>query len=114
MPTTITATSSNPERQGSFFVTAAFADPDGSAVTPDSGLKWKLTDDSGLNVINSRNDVSISPDTSVTVELDGDDLELFGEGDDGIRRLTVYGTYQYNGSTRNIRDYLEFTINDTP
>jgi len=113
MPTTLSA-SSNPEKKSSLIVTAAFTDPDGNAVTPEDGLKWHLTDETGRVTINDRADVALTEDTSVTIALTGDDLDLFGAGDDGVRRLTVEGTYSFGGAILDLTDYVQFTINDIP
>jgi hypothetical protein len=58
--------------KSSYFVTVSFTDEEGQAVTPDT-LIWTLTDSNG-NVVNDREDVEITPDTSVTIVLSGDDL----------------------------------------
>ncbi len=69
MPATLTT---NAVEKSTYIVTAAFTDEDGDAVTPNAGLVWTLTDMNGV-VINSREDVSISPDTSVDIVLSGND-----------------------------------------
>lgn len=61
---------------GSVFVTAAFTDRNGDAVTPDS-VTWSLCDDDG-NIINSREDESVTPGESVTFLVSGDDLPWVG------------------------------------
>ena len=71
-------------------ITASFHDEAGSPMIP-SSISWKLTDRGG-NVINSRNDVVVSPAASIDIVLSGDDLSL--ERDKKTDRiLTVYGTY---------------------
>lgn len=63
--------------EGGFYpVTVAFTDEDGSAETPNADtIKWTLTDSSGT-VINSRDNEAIASGSSVTIELDGDDLAV--------------------------------------
>jgi len=54
--------------------TFAFKDEDGNGMTPNS-IAWTLTDESGT-VIHERDDVEVTPDTSVDVVLNGDDTAL--------------------------------------
>lgn len=60
--------------KSTYVITFTFADEDGNAVVPNS-VVWTLTDQSGT-VINSREQVSITPGASVDVVLSGDDLAL--------------------------------------
>ena len=76
---------------GTYVISFSFTDEDGDPVTPNQ-LSWTLTDDEG-NVINSREDVVISPPAaSVDVLLQGDDLD---PGDSKLAELifTIEGTY---------------------
>lgn len=76
--------------QGTYIVTVAFTDEAGAAVVPNAGLNWTLTDLAG-NVINSRNAVVISPASSISIILHGDDLAVTTA--DTLRLITVQGTY---------------------
>lgn len=109
MPTTIT--SEYAIEQSTFVVSVAFTDSAGDPVIPNSGLAWKLTDKSGT-VINSRSSVEITPDSTVSIALTGDDLAMQdGEGRTAKRVLTVSGTYDATeGSGLSIKDECIFTL----
>jgi len=96
--------------QSTYVVTLTFKDEDGNSVSPNS-IKWTLTDSAG-NVINSRQDVSISPASSVSIVLRGDDLALqASESDVGQRILTVEATYDSDkGSNLPLKDELSFYV----
>lgn len=95
--------------ESTFVVTAAFTDEDGGAVTPNSAT-WTLTDLEG-NVINEREDVSISPDTSVYIVLSGDDLAMQGDGPSEDRLLLVKALYDSaKGSNLSLNGAVQFTI----
>ena len=106
MPTTI---SSTVNEESSAVFTVAFTDEAGAAVTPNAVLTWTLTDAYGT-VINSRDGVSLTPATSVTIKLSGDDLSLAGAGQ--VRHLTVEGTYSSGGDTLALKDVAVFVIED--
>ena len=82
-----------------------------TAVTPNSGLTWTLTDGYGT-VMNSRTAVSLSSATSVWIELTGNDLIVGSSGKD--RLILVSGTYDSvtHGNGRHIRREIPFTIID--
>jgi hypothetical protein len=88
----------------------AFTDTDGSAVTPNT-ITWDLTDTSGTP-INSRDNVSVSPDTSVTIVLEGDDLKLQdGESNEFTHRvLTVAYNYDSNTLGASVSTLKELTF----
>jgi len=99
------------EEEGSCGIVFSFFDTDGSTpVTPLSPLTWTLTNVKG-EVINSRQDVSISPASEVTVVLNGDDLVL---PENGIvdRVVTIEGTYNSStlGSGVNLKTKHTFPI----
>jgi hypothetical protein len=107
MPTVLT---SKAIEESTYIITAAFTDEDGNAVTPNS-LAWTLTDDQGA-VINSRENVSLTPGESVQIVLSGDDLAL-AENDSRRRRVLVEGVYDSNaGSGLAIRDEVVFVIQE--
>lgn len=93
--------------ESAYTITFAFTDEDGNDVTPDD-IKWKLTDGDGT-VVNSRTDVSLTPSTSVDVDLNGDDLAL-ADHSQNKRIVTIYGTYTSGGSSRNLKDAAIFFI----
>jgi hypothetical protein len=97
--------------ESTYTVTVSFTDDAGVAVTPNAGLTWKLTD--GLaNVINSRSAVSITPGTSVTIVLTGDDLALTGTlGRE--RYITIEGTYNSDAGTNlKLKEQIKFIVDD--
>jgi len=93
--------------ESTYVLTCTFTDADGTAVTPNS-LTWSLTDGSG-NIINSREDVSVTPSSEISVVLSDDDLSL----EDGLSRVfTIDGNYnslEY-GNSLPIRDQANFKI----
>jgi len=81
--------------EGSYFVTVSFFDEDDAAETPNADtIYWTLTDNDGT-VINDRDNEAIDSDTSVTIELEGDDLAIqSGETADLVRRrITLLWEY---------------------
>ena len=97
-----------PNNAGSYFITAAFSDDDG-AFTPNT-ITWSLSDQAG-NIINSREDVSITPDTSVIIVLGAADLSV----SDGYYRLITID-YVYNSVTygNNLPDNAQAKFNIGP
>jgi len=85
----------NAIEDSTYVVTAAFTDEDGNDVTPNT-VTWTLTTTNGT-VINSRQDVSETPGTSVDIVLSGDDLAIGSNGQHRI--LTVEATYDSSYGT---------------
>lgn len=73
-----------PAEKGTAKVTVTFTDETGASVTP-SSVTWTLTDVSG-NVINSRQDVSVTPGASVSFAMHGNDLAISGAD---VRRVLL-------------------------
>jgi len=96
--------------QSVYWVTTGFLDEDNNAMAPDVAT-WTLTDLKG-NLINSREDVSIvTPETSETIELSGDDLVV--DGNDIVQRiLTLEGTYTSvnYGASKPFKFQIKFPI----
>jgi len=82
----------------------------GEVVTPTT-IVWSLRTVGGI-VVNGRNQVSLSPAATVTILLNGDDLNLF-EADGGpARRVTIEATYDSTlGNGLHLTDEVEFKIN---
>lgn len=82
-------------------------DEDGTALTPNSPLYWTLTDMTGA-VLNSREDVTITPASTITIPLTGADLDYA----DGAGRLVrLHGTYDSDiGNGLNLNRQFKFTI----
>jgi hypothetical protein len=70
----ITYLTEEADEESSYFVTASFEDEDGDATTPDS-ITYSLTDEYGT-VINSLEDEVVTPASSITIVLTGDDLSI--------------------------------------
>ena len=97
-----------PKDESSATITFTYTGEDGTAVTPTS-VTWTLTDLLG-KIINSREDVSIvTPSTSNTFLLSGDDLD----GSDGEGRIVtcnaVYTSETY-GAGIPLREQGHFSI----
>lgn len=93
-----------------YAVTASFRDETGAAVAPDNGLAWTLTDVNGT-VVNGREGVTITPASTVTIVLSGDDLAVPASAGEVTRLLAVEGTYESDlGSGLPIRDEVEFIV----
>jgi len=99
-------------RKGTYKITTAFTDAAGSAVTPTSAT-WTLTDVSGT-VINSREDVVMSPDTSIDTVLQGDDLDFQSGEDNSVERIfTVEAIYSSDeGDDLPSNKEIHFIIDD--
>lgn len=78
---------------GTAVITVDFYDEDGAAVTPNTA-SWTLRKAKTGEIINSREDVSISPlDTSVDIVLSGNDLPS--------GRLRLYIEWTYDSAAGN-------------
>lgn len=103
--TTLSTVATN---EGTYIITCAFLDADGTAVTPNS-LTWTLTDNEG-KVINSRSAVVITiPSTSNSIVLSGDDIDNVNGNS---RVFTIEGEYNSStyGNNLPLRGQAEFTI----
>lgn len=99
--------------EGTYVITAAFTDEEGSSVVPNS-LTWTLTDHKG-NVINGKEDVSVpTPTASETFVLEGDDLAIAEdeEKQELVKRLFhIEGDYDSsNGNGLPLKGACEFDI----
>jgi len=98
--------------QSVYWITVNLWDDDGTAMdNNDLVLTWTLTDLSG-NLINSREDVSVSsPTDEETIELSGADLAV--DGNDIVQRImTLEGTYdsKANGDDKPFKFQIKFPI----
>ena len=96
--------------KSTFAVQCAFTDEDDDAVTPDS-ITWSLCATDGT-IINSREDVSISPASTVTIVLSGDDLRIQSSGNvSEDRYLEVSAVYDSDlGNNLPLKDRAEFKV----
>lgn len=98
--------------QGTYVVTAVLTDENGDAVTP-TALTWSLYNEKGV-VVNGREDVAITPASTVNIVLSGDDLAISGNTDER-RVFLLTGAYNSSlGSGLPLRDLVEFTVTHTP
>ena len=77
------------KEEASVFITAVFKDKNKVVVTP-TAITWTLKDEEG-NIINSREDEEVTPASSVTILLKGDDLPCTGS----LERLIIYFNAEY-------------------
>jgi len=102
MAVTTYETDAFPEK-GTVGIEISFTDENGNAVTPDS-ITWTLTNMPASYtetpiVINDREDVSVTPDSTVTVVLKGDDLSLLStELDESFVDRVLSLEYTYTSS----------------
>lgn len=91
-------------------VTVTLTDDAGSALVPDTAT-WTLTDLGG-NVVNARNAVELTPGSSMTLVLSGDDLDVATGYENAERCLIIEGTYTDPtfGSGLDFRQEFRFTI----
>ena len=84
--------------EGSYFITVSFYDEDGAAETPNVGtIKWTLTDNDG-SVINDNDYIAATSSSSITIELEGDDLAIqSGETSSLVRRHLIV-EWEYNSA----------------
>lgn len=76
--------------EGTYIITATFTDEDNEEESPES-LFWSLRNSNG-EIVNDKENIEITPSTTISIVLSGDDLTI-PENDDGIRFLTITGTY---------------------
>lgn len=97
------------KNNSTYIVLADFTDEDGNAVVPNT-IQYSLTDQNG-KIINSRDDVSVTPASSISIVLSGDDILVT----DGLTRLVtieaVYNSATY-GNNLPLVDQAQFTIDD--
>lgn len=106
MPTKLTV---DADEESTYVVGATFTDEDGDSAVP-SSITWTLTDAAG-NVINSRENVSITPAASINIVLSGDDLAIGTNGTS--RRVTIKATYNSSlGSGLPLTGECYFSIAD--
>ena len=114
MPVTTYASEAFPEK-GIRGIQIDFMDTDGSPVVP-TAISWTLTTEPrahriGSEIINSRENVSVTPASSITIVLSGDDLQIL---DDEIakrtakRLLTVQWTYDSALLGDAVTDYFQY------
>jgi len=98
-----------------YIIQAVLTDEAGNAVDPVSAC-WTLKDGAGA-VVNSREAVEITGDdlaSTLEIVLSGDDLAR-AAGDDGVRVITIYGTYYSTeqAATLPFLDRARFVVEET-
>lgn len=81
----------NAARRSTYLTEITLVDEEGTTVSANS-VTWTLTDAAG-NVVNGRENVVASPAVPIAILLAGDDLDYTGDGDDGLRVLTLTALY---------------------
>jgi hypothetical protein len=98
-----------PERSTCEVVFAVKNPTTGAAITPATAT-WTLTDINGT-VINSRQDVSITPGTTMTVYLADADLKIVDDTKElELRLLSFEGTYNNGVTTTGVREEFMFEV----
>lgn len=87
--------------EGSYFITVAFLDENGAAKIPNADtIYWTLTDNAGT-VINDRDYEAETSASSITIELEGDDLAIqSGETASLVRRRLIL-LWEYDSDLGN-------------
>ena len=98
--------------QSTYSIPFVTYDDTGAAVVANSGLTWSLTDQYG-NTVNGRIDVSITPELSMEVTLEGDDLAILTDAHQEFRVFTVEGTYDSDlGNGKPIKSQAGFWVDN--
>lgn len=96
--------------RGTYILNMSFVDSLGSAVAPNPGATWMLTDVGG-NVINSRSAVALGTAASATIVLSGADLAIGTHGRERV--LTVLSNYSSSlGTALPLNQEVRFYIDD--
>lgn len=91
---------------GTGVITASFTDEDGTAVIPTT-LTYTLLQDG--NVVNSKEDVSVTPASTVNIVLSGADLI------NGTTKIIIKGTYNSTyGNNLPLKQWESFEVIDLP
>lgn len=85
----------NAIEESTFVVTAHFTDEDGAQVVPET-IVWSLSNDKG-KIINNREDISVTPASTINIVLTGADLAIGNDGQ--IREVAVEATYNSTRGT---------------
>lgn len=104
----ITLTSDAVNR-GTYPLLISFTDSNGDETIPTS-VTWSLTDQYG-NIVNDREDISITPDSSFYIVLTGDDIDIENESSRYLTIDTVYDSTLY-GSNLAGREQAKFEIGE--
>lgn len=95
--------------KSTYVITIEFTDESGDPVTPNT-VTWTLSDVYGA-IINSREDVTLTPTATGTIVLSGDDLVVTNYSVERV--LTVAGTYDSTyGSDLPFKDSVRFDLDN--
>lgn len=97
------------KNESTYIVLADFTDEDGAAVVPNS-VTFSLTNAAGT-IINSRDDVSVTPAASIAIVLSGADIDREDGADRIVTIEALYNSATY-GSDLPLNDQGKFTISD--
>ena len=102
----------NAEELDTYQITIEFTDLDGDAVIPNA-ITYTLARYDGT-VVNSREDVSLTPASSIDFILTGDDLQIFDDDKEDLYRYVHFeGNYTDGSTTCYINRVARFEINKT-
>lgn len=97
--------------RSTYAVRVSFFDENGAALTP-TAVTWTLSDAVG-NIVNSREDVAISPASAITIVLSGADLAITDAYYETTRKLLIEATYTSSlGAGLPFKDEITFSIAD--
>lgn len=94
--------------KSTYVVTAEFQNENDESVVPNT-IQWSLLDEDE-NIVNGRQDISITPAASIDIFLSGNDLPFGSE-------LTVLVEAEYNSGTETdlpLKEAVRFDVLDTP
>ena len=97
--------------KSTYIIRVRFLDADGTEVVPNS-INWDLKNSAG-RIINSRDNVSVTPSATIDIVLSGADLAITETGDK-LRFLlgrAVYNSVKY-GNNRPLRFTAKFVIDE--
>jgi len=98
------------KEESTYTIQAVITDEDDNALTPNS-LTWTLLDLYG-NVINEREDVELTPASTVSITMSGDDLAVTA-ANGTKRRLLLEGDYDSDyGEGLPLKEQVEFEIEE--
>lgn len=97
------------KEKSSYVVTCTFSDENGTSVVPVS-VNWSLRDSNGA-IVNNRSSVSVTPATTISVLLSGNDL-VFTPITKNIRYFTIEAIYNSVdlGNSLPLNDECSFEI----
>lgn len=104
----VTKITTKAPENGTYMFVVAFTDEDATSVVP-TEISWSLTDRHG-NIVNNREDVSVTAAATITIVLSGNDLVL-SNPHDNVRILLIEAVYDSDlGSSLPLKGEAVFEI----